>query len=74
MTATVSSLDAKRRTAPSTCECPRHQLDALADRVRALLDRAGDALLIPREHLATVLDDLTATTDGLVPPTERTNP
>ena len=54
------------------CECPRHQLDALADRIRNRLENAGASLLVPADDLAAVLDDLTATTDRLIPPTERT--
>lgn len=71
MTATVTSL-ASRRKPEATCDCARHQLDALAARVRGLLDQDADALLIPRERLAAALEDLTATTDRLLPPRERT--
>ena len=71
MTATVVSL-ASRRNPATGCQCPRHQLDALAERVRARLDECAGELLIPREHLADVLADLTATTNRLVPPNERT--
>ena len=38
MTATVVSLASRRRNPEPTCNCPRHSLDALADRVRAVLD------------------------------------
>jgi len=74
MTATVVALASRRRNQPSTCDCPRHQLDALADRVRALLNEGAGSLLIPAEHLAAVLEVLTTTTDRLIPPTERTKP
>ena len=73
MTATVISL-ASRRNPATGCQCPRHQLDALAGRVRNHLDAHAGELLIPRDVLADVLADLTATTNRLIPPTERTKP
>lgn len=74
MTATVISLDAKRRNAKPTCGCPRHELGALLDRIRARLDASEGSLLIPRDHLADSLADLTATTARLLEPVERANP
>ncbi len=74
MTATVVDLASRRRNQTPTCACPRHELDALAGRVRNLLDQTEGELLIPRDHLAGVLADLSATTDRLLPPTERTKP
>ena len=74
MTADVIALDSRRRNPAPACTCPRHSLDALADRVRAVLDGTEGELLIPREHLADALVDLTATTDRLLPQTERTKP
>ena len=73
MSATVTSL-ASRRNPASGCQCPRHQLDGLAERVRARLDENAGELLIPREHLADVLADLTTTTNRLLPRDERTKP
>lgn len=64
---TIIDLATRRRT-PATCDCPRHQLDALAGRIRRLLNDTEEQLLIPRDHLAQALDDLTATTARLLPP------
>ncbi len=72
MTATV--IPFKARTVTTGCQCPRHQLDALAARVSDLLSQTAESLLIPRTDLEHVLDDLTETTDRLIPPNERTNP
>ena len=74
MTATVVSLASRRRNPAPACTCPRHSLDALASRIREVLDATEGELLIPREHLAGALADLTTTTDRLLPPTERTKP
>lgn len=74
MTATVVSLDSRSGEQRKPCECPRHQLAALADRVLDRLEETEGELLITREHLAAVLDDLTDTTRRLLPPTERTAP
>ena len=74
MTATVVSLASRRRNPAPACTCPRHSLDALASRIREVLDATEGELLIPREHLAAALADLTTTTDRLLPPTERTKP
>lgn len=64
----------KPKTPTTGCQCPRHQLDALAGRVSDVLTATAGSLLIPRVDLEQVLDDLTATTDRLIPPTERTKP
>lgn len=74
MSANVIDLASRRRDQAPACTCPRHSLDALADRVRRVLDATDGELLIPRDHLADALADLTATTDRLLPPTERTKP
>ena len=74
MTATVVSLASRRRNPAPACTCPRHSLDALADRIRAALDDTEGELLIPRDHLADALADLVTTTDRLLPQTERTKP
>ncbi len=74
MSANVIDLASRRRNPEQTCTCPRHSLDALADRVRAVLENTDGELLIPREHLAEALADLVATTNRLLPPTERTKP
>jgi hypothetical protein len=74
MTASVISLDAKRRNAKPTCGCPRHELRALSDRITARLEASEGSLLIPREQLAESLADLTATTARLLEVTERSNP
>lgn len=73
MTAAVISL-ASRRDPATGCQCPRHQLDALAGRIRSQLDQTAGELLIPRDDLAAVLADVTATTDRLIPRTQRTKP
>lgn len=74
MTADVIALASRRRDQTPTCTCPRHSLDALAARVRVVLDSTEGELLIPREHLADALADLVATTDRLLPSQERTKP
>ncbi len=74
MTATVVSLDARRRNAKPTCRCPRHELGALVDRIGARLADSEGSLLIPRDHLADALADLTHTTARLLEPAERSNP
>jgi hypothetical protein len=58
MTATVVSLSSRIRNRPPACGCPRHRLEALTE--RALADLAGTEgeLLIPREVLEAVVDDL----------------
>ncbi len=73
MTATVIPFPS-RDTSPPPCRCPRCELDALADRVQVVLDQSTGELLIPREALADAHADLTATTDRLLPPDERTKP
>jgi hypothetical protein len=56
---------------PPQCRCPRHELEALADRIRARI--AGtDSLLLPISDMAAVLDDLTTTSARLLPPRQRT--
>lgn len=74
MSANVIDLASRRRNPDPACTCPRHQLDALAARVRDVLDGTDGELLIPREHLADALVDLEATTDRLLPQNERTKP
>ena len=74
MTATVISLSSRRPDPKQPCACPRHQLDALAGRVRDRLDQTEGSLLVARDDLAAVLADIRATTDRLIPSTERTAP
>lgn len=74
MGAHVIDLSSRRRNPAPACTCPRHSLDALAARIRAALEQTDGELLIPRDHLADALADLVATTDRLLPPTERTKP
>ncbi len=55
------------------CRCPRHELEALAERIRAHVDRA-DSLLVPVSDLSDVLDDVTATSARLLPPRQEARP
>lgn len=57
---------------PAPCRCPRCELDALADRERAVLEQSAGELPIPREALTAAHADLIATTDLLLPPSEET--
>lgn len=75
MTATIVSLDSRRPAPTPACGCTRHLLDALGRRTRDQLDR--HALLIPRDVLEAVLDDIKRTSAAVLdskPPSERTNP
>ena len=75
MTATVVSLDSRRRNRPPTCGCPRHTLEALTARALAELAGTEGELLIPRQALADMVDDLVATvTAALKSSHERTQP
>ncbi|MGB3761834.1 MAG: hypothetical protein WA966_01325 [Ornithinimicrobium sp.] len=74
MTATILTFPSRDRD-HAPCTCPRHSLDALAARVRSVIDGHAGELLVPLEALSEVYADLTSTTDRLLPPsTERTKP
>jgi hypothetical protein len=66
MTATVVSLSSRIRNRPPAYCCPRHRLEALTE--RALADLAGTEgeLLIPREVLAAMVDDLVTSVAGAI--------
>ncbi len=64
MTATVVSLDSRRRNQEPACGCPRHRLEALAGRALAELARSEGELLIPLPTLAALVDDLTRTVEA----------
>lgn len=61
MTATVVSLESRRRNQSPTCGCPRHRLEALTDRALAELAGTDGELLIPRDVVAAMVDDLVTT-------------
>jgi hypothetical protein len=72
MTAPVISLESRRRNPLPTYCCARHRLDALVERSLSELAGTADALLIPREVLADVVDDLvTSVRAALVENSER---
>ena len=75
MTATVISLDSHRRNQVPACGCPRHRLEALTSRALSELAGTEGELLIPREVLAALVDDLTTTVHAaLAANHERTTP
>ncbi len=67
MSAQILDLTGRLNDRKQPCACPRHQLDALAGRVLASLDASEGHLLIARDELLAVLEDLTATTNRLLP-------
>jgi hypothetical protein len=72
MSAQVLSLDSHRRNRPPACGCPRHELNALLERLRhGLLVREG-LLLVDREDLVELVQDVEATAARLLPPRART--
>jgi len=78
MTATrtnVVSLESHRRNRPPACGCPRHRLEALVSRSAADLATTEGELVIDRELLTAVVDDLVSTVEAaLKSPEGRTNP
>jgi hypothetical protein len=75
MTATVVSLDAKRRNRPPACGCPRHRLEALTARALEELATTEGELLVDRQLVAELVDDLCTTVRAALATSEgRTNP
>jgi hypothetical protein len=61
VSATVVCLDSRRRSQPPACGCGRHRLEALTARALGELERSVGELLIDREVVAVLVDDLVAT-------------
>jgi hypothetical protein len=78
MTATVASvvsLDSHRRNRPPTCGCPRHRLEALTARAPQELAGTEAELLIDRQTMAGLVDDLVTTVRAAIETNrERTTP
>jgi hypothetical protein len=75
MTATVVSLASHRRNREPACGCPRHRLEALTARATAELAGTEGELVISRDLLAALVDDLVTTIEAaLREPAGRTNP
>ena len=74
MTATVVSLASHRRNREPACGCPRHRLEALT--ARALEELAGTegALLVDRELVAGLVEDLCATVAAALADNQRSKP
>jgi hypothetical protein len=60
MTANVVSLDSRRHRPPA-CGCPRHLLEALTARANTELASTEGELVISRDVLAALVDDLVTT-------------
>ena len=71
MTATVVSLDSRR---PPSCGCARHRLEALVTRSAAVLASTEGELMVDRQALARLVDDLTESVEAALANNERTNP
>lgn len=75
MTATVVSLASHRRGREPACGCPRHRLEALTARATAELAGTEGELVISRDLLASLVDDLVSTVQAaLREQAGRTNP
>jgi hypothetical protein len=75
VTAPVISLDSHRRNRPPTCGCPRHTLEALVSRSLDELAGTEGALLVDRELMARMVDDVVSTVEAaLASQHGRTNP
>jgi hypothetical protein len=74
MTATVVSLDSRRRPQEPACGCARHRLEALTARALAELAGTDGELLVDRELVARLVDDLCATVSAALADSARTNP
>ena len=74
MTATVVSLESRRRNPAPACNCARHQLEGLVNRAQhRIADTAGE-LLIGRDVLAALVDDIAATVEQSIATNRRTKP
>lgn len=77
MTATVVSLASRRPAPQPDCGCPRHRLEALADRARERQADAAGQLLVSADALATLATDVITTIADVLastPPDERRKP
>ena len=74
MTATVISLNSHRANRPPACGCARHRLEALT--ARALRELAGTEgqLVVDRQLVADLVDDLVSTVEAALASNQRTNP
>lgn len=73
MTATVVSLASRRPALQPACGCPRHRLEALADRARERQADTAGALLVTADDLAALVADVTRTVADVLassPPTD----
>ncbi len=59
--ASVVSLASRRRHRPPACGCPRHRLEALTGRALAELAGTDGELLVTRDLLAALVEDLVST-------------
>jgi len=75
MTATVVDLTSRIRNRPPACGCPRHLLEALTTRALAELAGTEGELLVTRELVARMTEDLVTTVEAALKSShERTNP
>jgi hypothetical protein len=75
MTATVVSLASHRRNREPACGCPRHRLEALTSRATAELAGTEGELVISRDLLAALVDDLVTTVHAALETQQgKTNP
>lgn len=74
MTATVVSLDARRRNRPPECGCPRHRLEALSERALSEMAATDGELLVDRTLLVALVDDLVSTVRTALTTNARTQP
>jgi hypothetical protein len=75
MTATVISLASHRRNQEPACGCPRHRLEALTARATADLAGTEGELVISRDLLAALVDDLVTTIQAALETQQgKTNP
>jgi hypothetical protein len=75
MTATVVSLDSHRRNRPPACGCARHRLEALTERAMRELAGTDGELLVDRQLVVALVDDLCSTVRAALETSRgRTNP
>ena len=75
MTAPVISLDSRRRNRPPACGCPRHLLEALVARSVSELAGTEGELMVDRQLVSDLVDDLTTTVRAALASSHgRTNP
>jgi hypothetical protein len=74
MTATITSLDSHRASRAPTCGCARHRLEALTERAQREMARTEGQLVVDRQLVAHLVDDLVTTVAAALESNERTNP